>query len=146
LLAWPSCPSCDHQLITLCPACKINGVDFPPAHGVPERRRRVGKPQAPEPENADSRDADSRDADSKDADSQEADVPLFVLCPTCDEAFEPEFYRRGAWCNHDFGPGLEADPPVQIDPDLHLDNSRAVVLATVLAVVLVGTVALVFFA
>ncbi len=30
-----------------------------------------------------------------------------VLCPTCDEAFEPEFLAQCEWCGHQFGDGRE---------------------------------------
>ncbi|HEY1600067.1 MAG TPA: DUF2007 domain-containing protein [Pirellulales bacterium] len=30
-----------------------------------------------------------------------------LLCHTCDEPFEPTYYRRCEWCGHDFGSGKE---------------------------------------
>lgn len=35
---------------------------------------------------------------------------VMLLCPTCDEAFSPRFYRRCANCGYDFGSGREAGP------------------------------------
>jgi hypothetical protein len=38
--------------------------------------------------------------------SPEEERPL-LICPTCDEAFTPQFYRRCPWCNYQFDDGLE---------------------------------------
>ncbi|HVU88756.1 MAG TPA: DUF2007 domain-containing protein [Pirellulales bacterium] len=43
------------------------------------------------------------------------DVPGLVICQTCDEPFEPEYYRRCAWCGHDFGHGRETEPPETVE-------------------------------
>ena len=38
-----------------------------------------------------------------------APVVMFV-CPTCDEAFTPRFFRRCRQCGHDFGSGPDIEP------------------------------------
>lgn len=41
---------------------------------------------------------------------QPADAePTLIVCPICDEPFEPMYLRRCEWCGHDFGDGME--PP-----------------------------------
>ena len=46
---------------------------------------------------------------------------VLLLCPTCDEAFAPKFYRRCPGCGFDFGSGIDVDtsaftqsPPHQV--------------------------------
>jgi len=36
---------------------------------------------------------------------------VMLICPTCDEAFSPRFYRWCENCGHDFGSGREDEPP-----------------------------------
>ncbi|HEY4308112.1 MAG TPA: DUF2007 domain-containing protein [Pirellulales bacterium] len=38
-----------------------------------------------------------------------------VICQTCDEPFTPIYYRRCAWCGHDFGAGRENEPPESVE-------------------------------
>lgn len=45
------------------------------------------------------------DTIESDAGAEEA----LVICPTCDEPFVPQYFRRCEWCGHDFGSG--AEPP-----------------------------------
>ncbi|HVA48359.1 MAG TPA: hypothetical protein VNH11_18475 [Pirellulales bacterium] len=40
--------------------------------------------------------------------------PALLICPTCDEPFEPAYLRRCEWCGHDFGTGIE--PPEIVRP------------------------------
>jgi hypothetical protein len=54
------------------------------------------------------------------ADVEETDEGTRVLfsCPSCDDTFTPQFYRRCARCGHDFGSGVavELDEPVGVNP------------------------------
>ena len=43
------------------------------------------------------------------------DGPALVICQTCDEPFEPIYYRRCAWCGHDFGSGRETEAPETVE-------------------------------
>jgi len=51
---------------------------------------------------------DDREANGTDSIPAEPDViaPVWLMCPHCDEAFEPRFYRLCAWCGHDAGSGI----------------------------------------
>ena len=122
---WPRCPRCRAPRETACPTCDIPGADFPlaelnPAAELlplldteaedPDRRRGGGEccngagagagcPRGEEPV------ADDHDVPA-------ADSPgVMLLCPTCDEAFVPSFYRWCENCGHDFGSGREGEPP-----------------------------------
>lgn len=61
-----------------------------------------------------------------------SDAPELVICQTCDEPFEPIYYRRCAWCGHDFGSGRETEPPESVE---YL-NDRVTVAAVSLGVAL----------
>lgn len=54
------------------------------------------------------------------ADVEETATGARVLfaCPSCDDTFEPKFYRRCARCGHDFGSGVavELDEPESVNP------------------------------
>jgi hypothetical protein len=43
------------------------------------------------------------------ADLSLAAPAVMLVCPICDEAFPPKFFRRCRHCEHDFGSGLELD-------------------------------------
>lgn len=114
---WPRCPSCRRLRQTRCPVCKTAGTDFELAEFI-----------APD----DSEKPVRFVAD----DSEEDDEPVLLICPLCDEAFAPPFYRRCEACGHDFRTGLEARP---VPAAVHEPTSRrmiAVLLA--LAAALVG--------
>lgn len=86
---WPTCPECQARRQTLCTVCQVAGSDFPLAEfsEVPET------PQIP--------------WDESSPEAAARDQTVMLVCPTCDEAFHPVFYRRCAWCGHDFGRGRE---------------------------------------
>ncbi|MFO0817083.1 MAG: DUF2007 domain-containing protein [Pirellulales bacterium] len=87
---WPCCPRCRRRRLTYCPSCHTAGTKFPLAEFVsPE------SPDAPIRLVGDNRE---NPYDS-----------VLVVCPTCDEAFTPQFYRRCENCGHEFGGGI--DPP-----------------------------------
>jgi len=87
---WPCCPRCRRRRLTHCPACHTAGTDFPLAEFV--------SPDSPdEPIRLVADDPDGRHDG------------VLIVCPTCDEAFSPEFYRRCENCGHEFERGLE--PP-----------------------------------
>ena len=59
--------------------------------------------------------------------------PELLLCPTCDEPFEPVYLRRCEWCGHDFGEGLELEQREVVE---YL-NDRVIAATMLLAVVVV---------
>lgn len=83
---WPDCPQCGRRRQTRCPTCDIGGDDFSLAEYLPT----LGPPARLE--------------------SQETPPPipqeLLLMCPACDEAFSPQFYRFCERCGYDFGDGL----------------------------------------
>lgn len=54
--------------------------------------------------------ADTLPPDSTSAASR-GGAAVMLLCPTCDEAFSPRFYRWCENCGYDFGEGREGGPP-----------------------------------
>jgi hypothetical protein len=58
---------------------------------------------------------------------------ILLLCPDCDEAFPPRFYRRCHACGHDFGSGYE--PPAPVKQEL---SERAVLVLFGLMLLLLG--------
>jgi len=87
---WPVCPRCDKRRQAVCDVCATAGSDFPLA----------------EFQGALAPSGSVTDAE------QEADQaePL-LMCPNCDEAFTPRYYRICAWCDHDFQSGIELAGP-----------------------------------
>ena len=79
---WPRCPQCDARRQTICPICHVAGNDFLLAEYNPPAQ--TLSPQA----------------------SPDQQRPL-LMCPACDEAFTPKFYRHCPWCNHQFADGIE---------------------------------------
>jgi hypothetical protein len=79
---WPRCPQCDARRQTICPVCHVAGNNFLLAEYNPPAQQ-LSSHAAPE------------------------DTRPLLMCPTCDEAFTPQFYRRCAWCNHEFADGIE---------------------------------------
>ena len=96
---WPCCAHCGRPRLTVCPICGAAGERFPLAEflapAAPVRRSRGGAPEPPE-----------RD---------DAAVEILLVCPQCDEAFAPRFYRRCPQCGHDEGTGIDLRPP-DIEP------------------------------
>jgi hypothetical protein len=134
---WPRCPRCGAPRETACPTCDIPGADFPLAELNPaaellpvldaeaedpdlQRRggeccdgagARAGCAKGEEP-GADDHDAPEAGLSPRAASAASADGPgVMLLCPTCDEAFSPRFYRWCESCGHDFGSGREGGPP-----------------------------------
>jgi hypothetical protein len=92
---WPCCPECGRRRQTRCSTCDLGGDDFALAEYIPaaEPLPATGAPAAqsgsPPPE----------------------DLGLLLMCPVCEEAFTPTFYRLCEQCGHDFGSGWTTDAP-----------------------------------
>ncbi len=114
--AWPCCPSCRRPRDTQCPMCGETGCHFPPAEQVPEEF-----------------------VNNRPVPAELADTPWPLLCPICDWLFEPEFYRRCAWCGHDFGQGREI--PVKSPTASEPINLRLVLGVVITAVVVIAVLA-----
>lgn len=93
---WPCCPRCGRRRLTRCPGCQTSGTRFPLAEFIgPDG------PDAPIRIVADGRE-------------DPADEVLLV-CPTCDEAFHPDFYRRCEECGHAFPRGIDPESRSLLD-------------------------------
>jgi hypothetical protein len=104
---WPQCPHCRRRRQTSCPICETAGTDFPPAF-LP-------------------------DQESETPESGEQ-PKLWVLCPTCDEPFAPEFLARCEWCGHRFRDGREAPAtPVMTSPFEDVNSRVWIVIAGLVA-------------
>jgi hypothetical protein len=90
---WPVCPECGRRRQTRCPTCQLGRDDFFRAelffagHRTTVRTCVVSDPPAPEK-------------------SDDDPSAVMLMCPLCEEAFRPEFYRFCQRCGHDFGVGV----------------------------------------
>jgi hypothetical protein len=92
---WPCCPDCGRRRRTRCPTCDLGSDEFllaeylPVAESLPAARGcsscGTGAPSGPS--------------------ACEPDFGVLLMCPACDEAFSPQFYRLCEQCGHDFGDG-----------------------------------------
>lgn len=73
---------------------------------------------------------------------ESADQPALVICPTCDEPFQPEYLRRCEWCGHDFGTG--AEPPRIVRPMEGEPVNWRTVVAGLVGIVIVGAIVVYF--
>jgi hypothetical protein len=101
---WPACPSCRRRRHTSCPVCETAGTEFPRAF-------------LPEEDLQDEADEDSDKGPSDDRRAMAGGArKLLVICPTCDEPFEPRFPARCEWCGYRFADGWEFPPPPPYEP------------------------------
>lgn len=91
---WPRCPDCQQARLAVCPFCQTAGNDFPLAYRGPG------------------------DGEGGFA------TKLMVECPTCDEAFEPRFYKLCEQCGHEFPDGVAVRQPLGTIPDNSLNLQR----------------------
>ncbi|MFO7906023.1 MAG: hypothetical protein ACQESR_17300 [Planctomycetota bacterium] len=90
---WPTCRQCGRRRQTICPTCGVAGNQFLLAeYQVPGAPRR-----------------DTRNRQHEDSPSSEPASSVLLLCPRCDEAFSPRFYRLCPACGGDAGEGIRAN-------------------------------------
>jgi hypothetical protein len=90
-LSWPRCPLCSQRRQARCPTCGHADDDFPLADyqeagaesRYPTNRLRLHFAEV------------------------ETEDAVLLLCPHCEEAFRPRFYRRCAACGFEFGDGVQ---------------------------------------
>ncbi|MCL4207778.1 MAG: hypothetical protein KJ000_35280 [Pirellulaceae bacterium] len=93
---WPVCPDCGRRRQTRCPTCDLGGDDFSMAEVYfASPRRATPRCSACSP-------LESCGSPPEEGD----DSTVLLMCPDCEEAFAPEFYRLCQHCGHDFGAGL----------------------------------------
>ena len=156
---WPRCPRCGAPRETACPTCNVPRADFPlaelnpaaeflpaldAADECPDRRHRSGgeccggggalvcKSDRAEVTAADDAAPDTVPPDTPSAASGRGPA-VMLLCPTCDEAFSPRFYRWCENCGYDFGNGREGEPPEE-----PATNYRVVLAVVALLALLAG--------
>ena len=92
---WPRCPQCGRRRPTVCPTCELGGDDFVLAEFIPA----AAPLESTRP-----------DTEAAELDGSHAADSVLLMCPVCDEAFAPRFYRLCPDCGHDFGDGVEIPP------------------------------------
>lgn len=120
---WPRCPRCGTRRETACPDCAVPGADFAlaeldpaadllPAPASPEHAEGCRSDHASCCDGGGAlRCAEAEDPGEDDTLPGAAGGPAVMLvCPTCDEAFVPRFFRRCRHCEHDFGSGPDVEP------------------------------------
>jgi len=103
-LDWPHCPKCGRNRPTYCPTCDIAGDQFPLAEYIP----------AAAPVERTRRDAGCA-CKTCDVGRDEDHAPVLLMCPSCDEAFAPKFYRLCEECGHDFSEGRQVVVPEPVE-------------------------------
>jgi len=96
---WPCCPHCGRRRRTRCPTCDLGSDDFSLAEYIPAAE------SLPVTEGCSSCGSVAR----SDQPACDRDFGVLLMCPDCDEAFSPQFYRLCEQCGYDFGDGLLVD-------------------------------------
>lgn len=113
LIAWPRCPQCGQPRETSCPKCAHIGHHLPQAETPVDADDLAAIRKEPTIVELNTG-MDATRAEPQD-DSllrpQPQDDLHWVLCPICDWLFQPRYYRRCAWCSHNFGDGLDVQQP-----------------------------------
>jgi hypothetical protein len=131
---WPVCPHCGRPRHTSCPVCETAGTTFPTAfmpEGDHDDQLATTSERSPHPSPLPKGEGIAGDREK-----------LLVVCPTCDEVFEPRFPARCEWCGHRFRDGYELLPAPRLGDSLEINSRAWIVLAGV--VTLVGAVLALF--
>jgi len=121
---WPDCPDCNASRQALCQTCGTAGDDFEVVQwGGPSIHEDspLGTKCAPgrcEDHEGDSRPDSRHGSDSSAPNTPAIDTleeastisPNLLKCPTCEEIFEPVYYRDCAWCGYHFSDGVTRPP------------------------------------
>ncbi len=118
---WPKCPGCQAPRSASCPICGTSGTRFQSIdmgfsliEGLDAAAAGPGASCGPggcspgEPAATLDPEADAGEEDGESAADMAAGM---VICPTCDEPFEPQHPKRCEWCGHEFPDGFEVEPP-----------------------------------
>ena len=98
---WPECSQCSRRRQPVCPTCGVAGNQFLLAEFLaPSERVRASRTEENDPSAGDTPDGDTPDGDT-------GELEILLLCPQCDEAFPPRFYRCCQACGCDEGDGIE---------------------------------------
>jgi hypothetical protein len=95
---WPLCPECQHRRQAICDSCQFPGNDFPLAEFMDSIEiAPIGQ---------------FENGEHVEAEPRESTPRILLMCPQCDEAFPPRFYRQCQWCGHEFESGRRIDSPI----------------------------------
>lgn len=114
---WPWCPQCEAPRTTRCPVCGTAGSDFALADadfsGAPEPDAAAAVPASFRCGPGGCTPAGSAaETDAPAGDEPQAEpTRTLLMCPTCDEPFEPEYPRVCEWCGHEFPDGFQVEIP-----------------------------------
>jgi len=116
-------------------ACGPDGCTPRPPAGSPAAGSSAAEPPASDHAAPDSSASDSAPPDGEEgADMAER----MVICPTCDEPFQPEHPKRCEWCGHEFPDGVDMPLP-EGDPEAADFTGRVyAVIGLLLAIALAG--------
>ncbi len=72
--------------------------------------------------------------------AETTDGPALLICPMCDEPFEPGYLRRCEWCGHEFADGV-APPVAPAPPTVEPPNTRVIAVGVLVAAAIAGVIA-----
>ena len=121
---WPLCPKCQKRRQAVCDGCHFAADHFPLAEYLEAVEvSPIGKFDGKE---------------YREGEPRESTFRVLLMCPQCEEAFRPKFYRTCHWCGHEFESGRQVDNPLaeQLTPR---------VMWTIFALALLGLVSVAYF-
>jgi hypothetical protein len=126
---WPLCPQCNHRRQAICDSCQFPGNDFPLADYLESIEiSPIGRFEQ----------GDQGAAEYHEEQPRETAPRVLLMCPQCDEAFPPHFYRTCQWCGHEFESGRQLENPLA-------DQLTPQAMWTLFALALLGVGALWWF-
>ena len=134
---WPTCPGCGRRRSTACPFCHTAGTEFKSA------RTDYGELFDPPAAGGGSGGCCGADGcgcghgqveteSGPAAEESAGEASALLLCPTCDEPFEPVYLGRCEGCGHEFPDGCEPPDPNGPESRDPLNLRIVVVIAAIL--------------
>ena len=121
---WPLCPRCHARRQAVCESCQYAADDFPLAEYLESVEvLPIGRFEGEE---------------YHDEEPRSAMQQILLMCPQCEEAFRPRFYRICHWCGFEFESGRHLENPLA-------DPISPRVIWTIFGLVLLGVVSLLYF-
>jgi ribosomal protein L37AE/L43A len=138
---WPCCPECGEPRSTRCTFCGTSGIDFPPADANAGDLPEMPSDRAEDAShcNCGHGGCGNHGGDCEEESPEEVSLPPLVICPTCDEPFQPRYARRCQNCGYEFSDGVDWTPHKEHPPESF--NWRIAYVFYALAVLAIGLVA-----